>query len=287
MFYPGRVSQSAQFTVGLGFGPLTAKLDTSTQSSALDQATITLLNQVIRHLEREAVHFLHSDLRPGRWIFFDLNMGYGTSYRDKGSPPEIDDVALFYGSCDQVEARKQSAVDLLLCGSSEHLLTRTASAGRMGSGTEWLYSLIKEVEKLDALGTEGSPDSLKPHALSASRINSPEEIAWWVFNVVRMHHSPDHYARLQGFARVLFVVPATEHDTRLVLATPLFVQLASSKPFGLLVRLRMQRELSRRHGLRLRKWRPSLPPEDREKVYLPLADRNSDTSPAKGRHRLQ
>jgi hypothetical protein len=266
MFYPGRVSQSVQFTGGLEAGPVTAKLNISTPASASAQATITLLNQVVRHLEREAVHFLHPDLSPGRWIFFDLKMGYGTSHHDEEVLPEMDDIALFYGSSDRVEMDKQSATNLLLCGSTEHLLARTASAGRMGSGTEWLYDLIGEIEKIDALGAEEPPDSLKPEALSVSRINSPEQIAWWVFDVIRMHHSPAQYAQLQGFARVLFVVPATECDARLVLATPLFVQFASSKPFGIFTRRRMQRELSRRHGLRWRRWKPDVSTQDRSRV---------------------
>jgi hypothetical protein len=150
MFYPGRISRSVQFTGGLGLGPVSAKIDKSAPPSGADEATTTLLNRAVRYLEREAVHFSHSELSPGRWIFFDLNMGYGTSYRDSGSPPKIDDIALFHGSFNQVETDKQSPIDLLLCGSTEHLRIRTASAGRMGSGTEWLYDLTREIEEIDA-----------------------------------------------------------------------------------------------------------------------------------------
>ena len=269
MFYPGRISHSVQFTGGLGLGPASAKIEVSAPPLGADEATIVLLNQAVSYLEREASHFSHSALSPGRWIFFDLNMGYGTSYRDSGDPPEIDDIALFYGSFDQVETDKQSPIDLLLCGSTEHLRIRTTSAGRMGSGTDWLYDLIGEIEETDALGAGELPDSMNPDELAVKRVNAPEEIARWVFDVIRRHHSPAQYARLQGFARILFIVPATEYSTRLALATPLFVQFASSKPVGILSRRRMQRELSRRHGLLWRKWRPDLPPEDRGKVYIP------------------
>jgi hypothetical protein len=62
----------------------------------------------------------------------------------------------------------------------------------------------------------------------------PAEITRWVFDVIRDYHSTDQYARLQGFAKVLFIVPENGIVDRLVLATPLFVQYASAKPLGLL-----------------------------------------------------
>ena len=138
---------------------------------------------------------------------------------------------------------------------------------------QWLYDLIGEVEEIDALGTGELPDSLNPEALAVRRVNMPEEIARWVFDIIRRHHAPTQYARLQGFARILLIVPATEYSARLVLATPLFVQFASSKPIGILTRRRLQRELSRRHGRRWRKWQPDLPPEDRGIGTLGHTDR--------------
>ena len=89
--------------------------------------------------------FTSPNLETGQWIFFDNNMGYGTVYRDMGALPPEDDVALFYGSYRSPESDGQVFTDLLLCGSTEHLLRRTASAGRMGSGTEWLHDLIGAV----------------------------------------------------------------------------------------------------------------------------------------------
>lgn len=169
MFYPGHISRSVQFTGGLGLGSVSAKIDISAAPSGTDEATITQLNRAVRYLEREAVYFSHSGLSPGRWIFFDLNMGYGTSYRDSGSPPKIDDIAFFHGSFGQVETDKQEPIDMLLCGSTEHLRIRTASAGRMGSGTEWLYDLIGEIEEVDALGNGELPDSLNPEACRETR----------------------------------------------------------------------------------------------------------------------
>ena len=262
----------------MGLGPVSASVEVSTSQGLVDVATVRQLNQVIRHLRPEAVHFTQKNLSRDKWIYFDLNMGYGTSYRDSGAPPAIDDVALFYGSSNEIAMDRQEPLDLLLCGSTEHLLARTASAGRMGSGTEWLHDLIEDIEAADALSTGELPQSAGSDALAAYHINKPEQAARWVFEVIKGYHSPDQYAQLQGLARILLVVPETKYCTRLVLATPLFVQFASARPIGLLARRRLQRGLSRRHGLMWRKWRPGLAPEDRGKINIPRSERGKEIS---------
>ena len=276
-FFPKRASRSVQFGGNLGAGPISVKIDMSDPSWAGPDGEISRkLAEVIKDLERQVKHFSSFDLSPGDWIFFDLKMGYGTSYRDNSPiPPVIDDIALFYGSLGDVETEKQLPLDLLLCGSTKHLRTRTESAGRLGSGTEWLDDLIKEIEELDSLGTADLPRSLSPAALAKKRVNMPEEIARWVFHVIRYHHSPFQYYPLQGFAQILFVVPRSEICPRLVLATPLFVQFASPKPLGIMARRRLQRELARQHGLLWGRWKPELPPQDRGKFYIPAAEQGS------------
>ena len=108
--------------------------------------------QVRGHLEHEVGYFTSPDLKAGRWIFFDVKMGYGTVYRDSGLLPPEDDAALFDGSYRAAEPDGQVSTDLLLCGSTEHLCRRTASAGHMGSGTEWLHDLIGKVDDADRDG---------------------------------------------------------------------------------------------------------------------------------------
>jgi hypothetical protein len=128
-------------------------VDVSAVSTAgFDEATIKAFRRVRGHVERDASYFTSPDLKTGQWIFFDVNMGYGTVHRDTGVLPPEDDVALFYGSYRASEADGQVFTDLLLCGSTEHQLRRTASAGRMGSGTEWLHDLIGTVNDADRDG---------------------------------------------------------------------------------------------------------------------------------------
>lgn len=216
------------------------------------------------------------DLEAGHWIFFDVKMGYGTLSRDTGAVPSEDDVALLYGSSRPNEPNGEVPTDLLLCGSTEHLCRRTVSAGRMGLGTEWLHDLIGKVNIADGQGDGALPEEVSSDALAAKRTNMPAQIARWVFETIRVHHSPDQYARLQGLAKILVIVPENEFDSRLVLATPLFVQFASAKPLGLLGRRRMRLELARIHGVGGRSWQPQLPLEDRGRVYVPVAERGQD-----------
>jgi hypothetical protein len=273
-FFAQRASRSVQFSGNLSAGPISAKIDISDPSwTGPDGEASRKLAEVIKDLERRVKHFSSFDLYPGDWIFFDLKMGYGTSYRDSSPlPPAVDDVALFYGSLGDVGTENQIPLDLLLCGSTEHLRTRTESAGRMGSGTEWLDDLIKEIEELDAHGIAGLPRSLTSAALAQKRVNMPEQVARWVFDVIRNHHSPFQYYPLQGLAQILFIVPRSEICPRLALATPLFVQFASPKPLGIMARRRLQRELAREHGLLWGRWKPKLPPQERGKFYLPATD---------------
>jgi hypothetical protein len=246
------------------------------------ETDIKRLYRVTRYLEREATHFSAPDLTPGKWIYFDLEMGYGTSHRDS-ELPDLDDVVLFYGSLGGLESLTKSSVDLLLCGSTEHLLSKSASAGRMGSGTEWLYDLIFEIERTDSLGITNIPEALTSEALSVPRVNRPEAVARWVFDVIARHHSPKQRARLRGFARTNLVVPSTKLAPRLIVATPLFVEFASSKPKRLITGFRLHRNLCRRYGKPWWKWRPDLPPRDRDRVYDPA--RPSDQTARRDRAR--
>ncbi len=172
-------------------------------------AELHRLRQVRRQLEREAAHFYAPNLRTGDWIYFDLEIGRGTSHGDSDLP-DLDDVVLFFGSMASERSRVGTSVDLMLCGSTEHLLKKTATAGRMGSGTRWLYELIRKINDSDARGDTEIPDDLTWQALAVPRVNRPDEVARWVFDVIARHHAPRHRARVQGLARVDLNIPEEE-----------------------------------------------------------------------------
>jgi hypothetical protein len=155
----------------------------------------------------------------------------------------------------------------MLCGSTEHLLQKARSAGRMGSGTRWLYELIRELDDADARGaTDFSEEILLINSLSRS--NSPEQIVQWVFSVIVRHHPPRQRARLQGMARVDLVVHQGGIDSsRLVVATPLYLHDATARSLRWRARRRVHRDLCLRHGRT--RGRVNLPLQDRHKVYEP------------------
>ena len=244
-------------TVGLGPAPVRDTTD----------AELRKLRQVQKQFSREASHFYAPDLHPGDWIKFDLEMGWSTSH-DDSDLPDLDDVVLFFGSMAR-ERTVGTSVDLMLCGSTEHLLKKTATAGRMGSGTEWLHKIILKINNSDARGDTEIPDDLTRQALAVPRVNRPDGVARWVFDVIARHHAPRHRARVQGLARVDLKIPEEEWFPRLVVATPLYVQDASSKPMRWITRMRLHRDLCRRYGRPLWKWQPDLPPRDRHRYYVP------------------
>jgi hypothetical protein len=104
-FLPDWPSLSVRGTGSAGVGPVSVTVDVSAAPTAgFDEATIKAFRRVRGHLERDAS--------------YDVNMGYGTVYRDTGVLPPEDDVALFYGSYRASEPDGQVFTDLLLCGST-------------------------------------------------------------------------------------------------------------------------------------------------------------------------
>ncbi|WP_425415318.1 SAVMC3_10250 family protein [Pseudonocardia acaciae] len=231
-------------------------------------AELHRLRQVRQQIKRHASYFYAPDLRTGDWIYFDLRMGWSTSHED-GDLPDLDDVLLFFGSMPSEHTHSRAPVDLMLCGSTEHLLKKTATAGRMGSGTGWLHSLILKINHSDKGGETGIPPDLDQHALTVCSANRREVVARWVFDVIARHHAPIHRARVQGLARVDLSFDDRTTFPRLVVATPLYVQDASRKSTSWITRLRLHRDLCRRYGQSIWKWSPDLAPHDRNRYYVP------------------
>ncbi|WP_369016248.1 SAVMC3_10250 family protein [Streptomyces hesseae] len=233
------------------------------------EAELRRLRQVRRHIEREVSHFYAPDLTTGEWVYFDLEMGWGTAHEDS-ELPDLDDVVLFCGTLPGDRSGSAATVDLMLCGSTEHLLQTTWTGGRMGSGSGWLHRLILKINESDSLGYTGVPEDLTRRALAVPRVNRPERVARDVFQVATRHHPPPHQrGRVQGLARVDLNLPSGEFTPRLIMATPLYVRYSSRKAMRWITRLRLHRDLCRRYGRPIWKWRPDLPPRDRDRAYTP------------------
>jgi hypothetical protein len=176
---------------------------------------------VVRHLHRsrrDIPDATAAELRPNQWIRFDADFGYGPAHEDSGLRP--DDVALFAAD---------TPTRLLLCGSVEHLRGGLRSVGRMGSSTGWLHELIVVLHEREQRGVHVIPELpaslLERHTCSHSDL---EQAAIWVHGVVLNNHPPAQRGRLVGLARVLLTVD--EHGRRLVVATPLYVEIPPPVP---------------------------------------------------------
>ncbi|WP_134046330.1 SAVMC3_10250 family protein [Amycolatopsis arida] len=185
------------------------------------------LERVIRYLKRthRPQPFTTPSLRVNQWITFDLNMKYGTAHEDTARYGTPDDVALFGGTAPTVPGSDNRPVELLLCGSVHHLRSQIASHGRMGSDTTWLYELTKELNRREQTGLHVIPEFLTEIVPRNLSVLAPDHVAHEVFGgLMRSTHPRPDYGRLRGHARVLMDIDAPSWITRLVLATPLYIE---------------------------------------------------------------
>lgn len=205
-------------------GPLSLGL--TLEQATGDRAQLTReFERVRKDIERQTKSVDDRTLRPLEWFRFDEPLAYGTACEDSAIPDVASDVALFAGTVTSTRPQGGRPIELLLCGSACHLLDRSwESAGRMGSSTGWLYDLIKEIKKLDDAGEQNSGSAVGDRALRLGRSITPEEVARTVFTVFTEHRPSGQRAQLGGIAQLLLDVALPHWPTRLLVATPLYVQ---------------------------------------------------------------
>jgi hypothetical protein len=195
--------------------------------------TAAKLEKVIRYLERthRIVDFSSPGLRANQWVSFDLEMTYGTGHEDSAIPEVGDDIVLFGGSVDP--GRETREIELLLCGSVNHLRDRIASSGRMGSGSDWLYEVIKTLEERDRKGIHVVPEFLASLVRWNHRSLDPDSIVHEVLGgLMRSTFPAPDRGRLRGIARVLRDIDDDKWVTRLVIGTPLYVEIPPPRRIG-------------------------------------------------------
>ncbi len=210
--------------VPIPLGPtLNASLSAPTGNTDLD---VRHFKSTIRHLNRVSVgDYFVPDVRPLDWVRFDLPMVYGTTYEDSRIPP-LDDIALFANLRSFAEVMTPSHVDLLLCGSVQHLTRTVAGEGRMGSGTDWLYELIIYMKDKEVAGGFMTRADLERHGISSEATHPELAMAVdFAHGVLQREHPRRQQGRLSGIAQVLADVRSEFIPTRIVLATPLYVQV--------------------------------------------------------------
>ncbi|MFE4954719.1 SAVMC3_10250 family protein [Streptomyces sp. NPDC056653] len=228
---------------------LTPKIAFSKAPGATREASLPeLFDQALRYVKTLEKPFTDPEVRHPDWIRFDLPMGYSTGGRD-GRVPAVQDIALFAGVAPGETVGQESPVKLLLCGDARHLVVGGCKpvspddplgAGWMGSGTSWLYKLIRQVEDSDRPGNDDLPEALRSPETHRAGFNDPEQVCQWVYRYIAREHPAEQEGQLRGHARVLL---STQRDwpERLILATPLYVERSHPGPGSWLTRRRDRR----------------------------------------------
>ncbi|MFC4561235.1 SAVMC3_10250 family protein [Nocardiopsis mangrovi] len=186
------------------------------------------LNQVIRELQgkyqaHNVVPASCDPLMARDWMEFTGLFRYGPRLRDLGL---IDRgvytfISLEDSSCSLSRGEEQCpGIELILCGSRQHVLTEhDCSPTRMGSGSDWLHDLAAELVAKEDRGDLSFPDRL-----SSTSGGDQEFAARSSYSM--MADYCDGPAYFHGHARVLCNFPPDRFQHRLIVATPLYVEVA-------------------------------------------------------------
>ncbi|WP_134736077.1 MULTISPECIES: SAVMC3_10250 family protein [unclassified Amycolatopsis] len=218
--------RSVEATVGVPGASTKLTYGGAANTAVTSAETAAKLEKVIRYLERtcRVVDFSSPGLQANQWVSFDLDMTYGTGHEDSAIPEVGDDIVLFGGSIDPGPGSQE--IELLLCGSVNHLRDRIASSGRMGSGSDWLYEVIKALEERDRKGIHVVPEFLTSLVHWNRPRLDPDSIVREVFGgLMRSAFPAPDRGRLRGIARVLRDIDDDKRVTRLILGTPLYVEI--------------------------------------------------------------
>lgn len=217
--------------------PLGARIEVAQSSPGVAGSAELLstqdLERVIGRLERhdDILEVSEPDLRPNWWIRFDLEMAERTMHEDGGVLP--DDVAMFAGTHSSPGGRYSRETNLLLCGSVQHLRSATATAGRMGSDTGWLHDVNVQLHMREEEGVFVIPEFLEELSPARHGAFTMESAAHGVFGILDRKYPPYMRGRLRGLASVLMDVDTRRWTSRLVVATPLYVEaVPRNQPSG-------------------------------------------------------
>ncbi|MGH8791132.1 MAG: SAVMC3_10250 family protein [Stackebrandtia sp.] len=215
--------------------PPFASIDVSREPGGGEEVAVSRkLERVIGYLGDVEDDITAAEVRPHQWVRFDLSLGYGTACRDdqcrghtsENSPRHTspDDVALFVGTVGADVTGQTRDLDVLLCGSVHHLRDRVSSLDRLGSDTDWMHAIITKLYEREQRGLIAIPTQLT-ELVPRTGTAGPEQQAHFVHGVAANNHPKSQRGRLCGYARVLMNIDNPEFPTRLIMATPLYVEV--------------------------------------------------------------
>ncbi|MFF7650420.1 SAVMC3_10250 family protein [Streptomyces sp. NPDC007983] len=209
---------------------LTASRSRSEESAG--RASIDELMRGVKKVEKlhDPADLTDFNLQPNRWIRFDLGLAQSVVYEDGGCPPA--DVALFAGDVPAGESGQPRNMGLLLCGSIQHLRSRDLSPGRMGSDTTWLHDLIIELEQRERAGVHVIPEFLTEILPNRGGERAREQAAFGVHGWISREYPAGERPRMRGHAIVLMDIDSPHWTHRLVVASPLYVEVPPQRANG-------------------------------------------------------
>lgn len=202
-----------------------ASVSRSRSDASSGRATLDELAQAIKKVEKlhDPAEITDFGLQTNRWVRFDLRLAQRPVFEDSGRPPA--DVVIFAGDIPAGEAGQPRDMGVLLCGSIQHLRTRNLPPGRMGSDTTWLHELVIEIGRREERGIYAIPEYLTEIVPSRRPEILREDAALGVHGWVSRDNPVEGRPRMRGHAIVLMDIDHPRQSKRLVVASPLYVEV--------------------------------------------------------------
>jgi hypothetical protein len=189
-----------------------------------DYAAIKFALEALDHAGASAVKWVTDRaIAPFDYVQFKGIMRYGQMHQNgysPGSPSER--MVFFVGTPEESDQR----VELLLVGWVGHLVDEEGvhdKSTRMGSRTDHLFHLFRQVVAKEKSGEEGAPAEFGRLEREVSRGDSInlDTVARWALGMAQHHLPIETAGSLCGVAEVLAVLPDKGHGSTVVLGTPL------------------------------------------------------------------
>ncbi|MFF3642058.1 SAVMC3_10250 family protein [Streptomyces sp. NPDC002564] len=196
-----------------------------------ERARLQHLQQVDKHLDKQALWFTQPNLRPGQWVWFEAPLRCVTL---RG---EYQHMVLFADPVpgEEPEYERATGCRLLLHGSARHLMGYTPVTveglplegidGGSSIGTTFLTTAGQVVRALSL-----QHDSTETGVPAPSTDLSGTGVRDLIAALDARHGPAGSAAWMCGYARMTVDLPATSAVTRCVVASPLTVEYAYEQP---------------------------------------------------------
>ncbi|MFC8131344.1 SAVMC3_10250 family protein [Streptomyces sp. NPDC057302] len=191
-----------------------------------ERTPVERLERVLEHLEEQCWARSWEPAACGHlgvdaWLEFRGPFRYGAAASDVGFHDRgvFAYASLEEGHCPHHDGEFCPNIELLLCGSKQHVRDhRDHPPTRMGSGSDWLHAMAADLVQRETRG-----DTTSPETLASTRLSDQEFASRSAFSMISHFYRTPGY--LRGHARVLCNFPPERLRHRMIVATPLYVEV--------------------------------------------------------------